>query len=82
MFKPVAFKKFVAQKGSLSLEFFAPAPQNRHFNDMKKMLIIQTFKYFLTTYYVPDTQRNNIAIVTSATKENYHESLNPKEGSS
>lgn len=49
---------------------------------MKKMLIIQTFKYFLTTYYVPDTQRNNVAIVTSATKENYHESLNPKEGSS
>lgn len=28
MFKPVTFKKFVTQKGGLSLEFSAPAPQN------------------------------------------------------
>lgn len=37
MFKPVAFKKFVAQKGSLSLEFFAPAPQNRHLNFFREL---------------------------------------------
>lgn len=37
VFKPVTFKKFVAQEGSLSLEFFAPAPQNCHLDFFRKL---------------------------------------------
>lgn len=37
MFKPVTFKKFVTQKGGLSLEFFAPAPQNCHLDFFRKL---------------------------------------------
>lgn len=37
MFKAVTFKKFIAQKGSLSLEFFAPAPQNRQLDFFRKL---------------------------------------------
>lgn len=38
MFKSVTFKKFVAQIGSVSLEFFAPAPQNCHSDFFRKLL--------------------------------------------
>lgn len=37
MFKPITFKKFVAQKGGLSLEFFGPAPYNCHLDFFRKL---------------------------------------------
>lgn len=37
MSKPITLKKFVAQKGSLSLELFAPGPHNCHFNFFRKL---------------------------------------------
>lgn len=37
MFKPVTFKKFITQKGSLGLEFFAPTPQNCRLDFFRKL---------------------------------------------
>ena len=52
MFKPVTFKKFITQKGGLSLEFFAPTPQNCHLDLFRKLYKSLSFSESLhKTFY-------------------------------